>query len=63
MAPKLEIVWVDDESADIYFDGALVININHDDHGWSGMEAIQYALTSIARAADFEVVTEGDPAI
>lgn len=63
MTPKLEIIWVDDESADIYYDDTFLININHEEHGWSGMEAIQNSLTTLANAVDIEVVVTGDPAI
>lgn len=59
----LEIIWIDDEQADIYFDDVLLININHGDHGWSGMTAIRDALVVMAHKAGIEVKVEGEEAV
>jgi len=59
----LEYDWKNDEDCDIYFDDLFIINMNHDEHGWSGMEVIGNALDTIARAAGFEVKTKGEPGV
>lgn len=52
----------DDEIEDWYLDqgGAEthIIYANHDDHGWSGMQAIRDTISLMAEAAGWEVVIE-----
>jgi hypothetical protein len=49
-----------DDTAEYALDGAHLITANHDEHGWSGMEAIEKLVNAIAekigaRVAEVEV--------
>lgn len=55
------IVWPDDDHVEVHVNGTEVASANHDEHGWSGMDAIVNTATSIARAAGIPVTTEGVP--
>ena len=45
-----------DEQLEIFVDGATVGYFNHDDHGWSGMEAAKSLAVAIAERLGLEVV-------
>lgn len=45
---KILIRHVDDECIEYSLDGQDVIEVNHDDHGWSGMESIEKAMLKVA---------------
>jgi hypothetical protein len=52
----LKIVEVSDECKKYYLGDLLIMNANHDDHGWSGMEAIDTVARSMANGCDIRVV-------
>lgn len=54
---EIRFAWLNDESCDIYVDGNLIMNINHDDHGWTAMSDIEKAFTLLAKNAGWKVVT------
>lgn len=45
---ELRFEWRNDEAVDVYIDENFLCNLNHDDHGWSGMSDFQSYLTKIA---------------
>jgi hypothetical protein len=48
----------DEENLDVYVDGEHVGNVNHDDHGWSGMQSAEDLVRRIAEALKIEVTDE-----
>lgn len=54
---ELKFVWSNDESYDIYIQGQYICNMNHDDHGWSGMGAMESALRITGAKLDWDIVT------
>ncbi|MCX5066928.1 hypothetical protein OOJ91_13835 [Micromonospora lupini] len=40
----------DDEVLEVHVDGQLVATANHDEHGWSGMDAVEKTAIAVARA-------------
>ena len=59
--PTVTINWLDDDHVSIEVDGRAVASANHDEHGWSGMDAVIKTATAVARAFGSEVRTEGVP--
>jgi hypothetical protein len=55
--------WIDDEVCEIELDNQPVITINHDEHGWDGMTAVQDAVVKIAEIAGIKVLTIGEPGV
>lgn len=55
------INWLDDEAVAVEVDGAKVASASHDEHGWSGMQAVINTATGMAKALGVEVRTEGTP--
>lgn len=55
--------WVSDETAEIFVDGQSVGTLDHGEHGWDGMTAIQQTLNCVADLLGWEVEEKGDPAI
>ena len=53
--PRLRIEFDGDEAYEITYDEKPVANVNHDEHGWAGMEAVLEAVTRLAKYADIEV--------
>lgn len=45
----------DDEHLDIEVNGNVVASANHDEHGWSGMDAVEKTARAIAEAAGISV--------
>ncbi|RKR92675.1 hypothetical protein BDK92_7152 [Micromonospora pisi] len=39
-----------DEAIEVWVDGALVASANYDEHGWSGMEAVEKTALAVTRA-------------
>lgn len=53
--PKVEIRRIDDERFDVLVNGQTVASANHDEHGWSGMDAVEATATKLARAFGADV--------
>jgi hypothetical protein len=49
------IVHPDDEHLRIKVNGRTVATANHDEHGWSGMDAVEKTARAIAKAAGIAV--------
>ncbi|MEV4197038.1 hypothetical protein [Micromonospora globbae] len=45
----------DDEEIEVHVDGQVVASANHDDHGWSGMDAVERTALAVARACGARV--------
>lgn len=52
--PLIDITDDGDERVFIHLDGELLIEVNHDEHGWDGMLAVINAVKKIALAADID---------
>lgn len=63
MTKILEYRWVDDETCNIYLGGNYIYNMNHGEHGWSGMEGIRDALNAVASSEGFMIVIDGDEGV
>lgn len=46
----------DYERREFYLNDECVASVNHDTHGWSGMEAVECAMKEVARVLGIEVV-------
>lgn len=44
----------EDERLEVLVNGEEVATANHDDHGWSGMDAVESATLAVARALGVE---------
>lgn len=53
-----KIKHIDDESFDIFVNGIFITNVNHDEHGWSGIDTIRALIVSIAYELDMDVTEE-----
>lgn len=53
--PKLRIEFDGDEQYEITYDEKHVASVNHDMHGWAGIDAVIDAVTTLAKYADIEV--------
>ena len=58
---ELVIRWVNDEAVDILLDGDELISVNHDEHGWDGMQVALDLSRTFARKLGADVRVEGDP--
>lgn len=51
---------VDDEQVDLFVmrddERHDISSVNHDDHGWGGMQAVEDAVREVAQALDIKVV-------
>ena len=52
---RIEIMRPTDEHLDILVDGEVIASFNHDDHGWSGMEAAEQLVVRLAGKLGLEV--------
>lgn len=59
--PAVTIRWVHDEQVDVEVASAVVASINHDEHGWSGMQAAIDLTRQLAAALGATVLDEGTP--
>ncbi|MFG3709496.1 hypothetical protein [Micromonospora sp. NPDC047730] len=48
--PRISIERPDDERIQVHINGQEVASANHDEHGWSGMDAIERTALAVARA-------------
>jgi len=48
--PAVSIERPDDENIEVHVNGSVVASANHDEHGWSGMDAVEKTALSVARA-------------
>lgn len=46
----------DDETLEVYLNGTLVANANHDEHGWAGMGLLEDAIENIAKVIGAKVI-------
>lgn len=53
---KVTIARPDDERLIVRVNGREVASANHDEHGWSGMDAVELTAVSIARACGATLV-------
>lgn len=53
--PVVSIERPDDETIQVYVNGESIISANHDEHGWSGMDAVEKTALAVARACGAEV--------
>ena len=53
---KIYIRRPDDERMVVYVDRKEIIAANHDEHGWSGMDAIEQTVRKLGKALGVEVV-------
>ncbi|MBQ1061317.1 hypothetical protein [Micromonospora sp. C41] len=67
-APTITIERPDDEHIEIHVNGEVIASANHDEHGWSGMDAVERTALAVARACRVRVVgaegcdvCQGDP--
>lgn len=44
------------ERFDVLLDGQHLIQANHDDHGWEGMDAVRKIVEGVARVIGAEIV-------
>ena len=58
---ELVIRWVNDEAVDILLDGEELSGVNHDEHGWDGMQVALDLSRTFARKLGATVRVEGDP--
>lgn len=49
----------DDDHLEVVIDGNVVAEANHDEHGWSGMDAVEKTAVAVARALGVEI-QDGD---
>ena len=56
---RIEIQRPTDEHIDILVDGDVIASFNHDDHGWSGMEAAEQLVIRFAGKLGLEVEEVG----
>jgi len=56
---KFEVLSDGDEVWEIWLDGSKMISVNHDQHGWEGIEGALELTNSIAEKLGIEVV-EGE---
>lgn len=54
----IKFIREDDEQLVIELDGQYVGGANHDEHGWSGMDAVEDAVTAIAKQLKWSVETD-----
>jgi len=45
-----------DERFDVLLNGEHIIQANHDEHGWDGMDAVRKAVEGIARVIGADVI-------
>jgi len=57
--PRIEILREPDRAVEIVVDGRTIASANHDEHGWSGMDAVEKTAAAVAQAFG-GVVYEGD---
>lgn len=43
-----ELIYVDDEHLEVFYNLQPVISVNHDQHGWAGMELVKETVKKIA---------------
>jgi hypothetical protein len=57
--PRPTVEWVeeDDESYAVHVGDKLVATVNHDEHGWSGIDAVRDTAQRIAEAAGLAYVS------
>lgn len=53
--PTVAIERPDDETIEIRINGDVVASANHDEHGWSGMDAVEATALAVARACGAEI--------
>lgn len=56
----IELDRPDDEHLQVVVNGFVVAEANHDEHGWSGMDAVEKTAVAVARALG-GTVTEAEP--
>lgn len=49
------------DKVEFWFDGTFIATVNHDEHGWAGMEAVEDALTNFADALGVEIEVRDEP--
>lgn len=52
---KLIVKSKNDEILEFYYGERYIATVNHDEHGWAGMDAVESALFAFARLAGIEV--------
>lgn len=58
---QVAVRYLDDEHLEVVVDGKVVASADHDEHGWSGMDAVVATAYAVARALGGQVdVDEGD---
>jgi hypothetical protein len=58
MAAQITVRRPDDDHVEILVNGKVVATANHDEHGWSGMDAVVSTACAVARALGGQV--DGD---
>ncbi|MEV5211392.1 hypothetical protein AB0K35_28350 [Micromonospora sp. NPDC053740] len=48
--PAVTVERPDDETVEIHVNGQVVASANHDEHGWSGMDAVEKTALAVVRA-------------
>lgn len=59
----LKFEWANDEVCDVWLDGQLISEMNHDEHGWAGMVEISDLLHTAAKIAGWEIQIVGESGI
>ena len=57
--PTIRLKRPNDEALEVWVGRKLVASANHDEHGWSGVDAVESTAVAIARALGGEVADRG----
>lgn len=58
MEKVLRIVFDQNEKVEFYYGDDYIMSVNHDEHGWSGMSAVEDAVVTFAEILGIKVVRE-----
>jgi len=56
MTQQITINYRNEETTEIFANGQFVGSLNHDEHGWSGMEAGERLVRKLAAALKIELI-------
>ena len=56
---RITIEWVDDEMFEVLFDGEVIGTYDHDEHGWSGMRAVEVLVVELNKRLGCKEVDDG----
>lgn len=47
---------LDDETLEVWVDDEMIGSVNHDQHGWAGMEAVETLVKELAFALNLDLI-------